>query len=770
MKKVNCLNVFKNIWNRINKKWLIIGGFIATVILALVLIVWVDVFDRGISVAEASKMICYASFDEEYLDGLEIEGYWYDNYIKLCKEKGYFQGKNAKDKVTYSDCRKLAKELGVVDDKLNMKLMFPGVIEKRKFIELYLQMLPMFEYGSGVKEVEVALAGTPSNISELGEWRAYTSEGIYGFTGLILDDKIDKQISMIVCRDEILTVTEVISEEVVYRNIWVKYTTDNKIYTNIYGVDREFDISGLSEHVSQVLSDIRISKGEVKNVNIKTDTISGKVLSATSEYIEIEGYGKVSLDMDFMIYDISDDFKVSDYQSIILGYSLQDFVVADGMVCGAVINKQIEVDNVRVLIKNTGYKGIFHDNVSVTCDTPYEVKSGDVIKRCEASEIMEFTRDDERFTQGRIIIKPVDGSDGEIKVLNVKRSQGNPQYEGHIELDVSEGGITIVNDVNIEKYLRRVVPSEMPASFGVEALKVQAVCARSYVYRQLSNKYYSKYGAHVDDSTQYQVYNNTVEYESSNKAIEQTNGLVLSHNGKIVQAYYYSTSCGVSTDVGLWGTDVSAYPYFVSRDIGSVTRNLDLTDEATFEKFITNKYDTDYDSTFPLYRWKLSESVSEISSGFNAKLASAYSQYPDRVLTLQKDGNYKSSEITSVGDIEDISVVRRASGGAILEMVVTGSKATVKLTSESVVRNMFGNSAVTLVTNKDTRNVDNLPSAFCIFKKVYDGDKLKGFDVIGGGYGHGIGMSQNAVKTMVNSGMTFDEILKFFYPGTSFLE
>ncbi len=770
MKHFKLIDRVKLILKKLSKKWLIVGVLVGVVITVLSFIVWGDVLDRGITVAEASKMICYASYDEEYLDSLEIEGYWYDKYIQLCEDKGYFKGKNARDKVSYSDCRKILKELGVIDKKVEMSLWFPGVIGKDRFVEMYMQMLPMFPYGDGVKILEADLAGTPSNISELGEWKAYTSEGIYGFTGLILDDKIDKRISVIVCSDEILTVNGVVSEEVTYRNIWVKYTTDNKIYTNIYGVDREFDVSGLSRHVSQVLSDIKIIKGEVQSVDIKTDTISGKVLSATSQYIEIEGYGKVNLDTDFMIYDISDDFKVSDYQDIILGYSLQDFVVANGQVCGAVINKHIEVDNVRVLVKNTGYTSIFHEKASFTCDKEFEVCAGQQVKRYNAGEIIELYNDDTLFAQGRVTVRPIEGSEGQIKILNVERSQGNPQYEGHIELDTCTDGITIVNDINIEKYLKRVVPSEMPASFGVEALKVQAVCARSYVYKQLSNKNYSQYGAHVDDSTQYQVYNNTVEYESSNRAISETTGLVLSHNGNIVQAYYYSTSCGVGTDIGLWGSSVSDYPYFVSRDIGTQTRNLDMTDEGTFEKFITNKYDTDYDSSFPFYRWRITESVSEISSCFNSKLSAQYASLPDRVLTLQSDGSYKSQIIESIGNINDIQVVRRATGGAILELVVIGSKATVKLTSETVVRNMFGNGDVTLATQSDTRKVSNLPSAFCIFKKVYEGDSLTGFEIIGGGYGHGIGMSQNAVKNMVNSGMTFEEVLRFFYPGTDFLQ
>ncbi len=769
MNKVLIVDGIKNIWKKLNKKWLIAVGVCIVAVISVVVSLWGDILNKGITVAEASKLICFGYYDKEYLNEVQTDGYWYQKYMELCREKGSFLGKRPGDKVTYSDCKKLTKELGVAEGQLDVDLQGLGVISKDKFLDVYMQLLPMFEYGEKIKEVEVALAGTPSNISELGEWKAYTSKGIYGFTGLLMDDKLDKQLAIIVCDDEILSVKAILSNEVIYRNIWVKHTTDNKIYTNIYGVDRVFDVKGLEESVSQVLSDIKLIDGEVESVNVKTDTISGKVLSATATYIEVEGYGKIALDRDFMIYDISDDFRVSDYQDIIVGYSLQDFIVADGNVCGAVINRNIEVDNVRVLIKSTGYTSIFHKSASVTCDTDFLVVSGDKVLEYEAGEVVDIEQDSSLFDYGRITVKPVSGSRGEIVLLDVKRSQGNPEYEGHIELSLWDEGITIVNDINVEKYLKRVVPSEMPASFGVEALKVQAVCARSYVYRQLSNKHYRQYGAHVDDSTQYQVYNNTVEYPASNEAIDRTKGLVLSYNDQIVQAYYYSTSCGVGTDVGVWGTDVSKYPYFVSRDIGSEKRNLNLKDEAVFEEFISKKYSTDYDSTLPLYRWSMRESVKEISEAFNDKLSKNYSQYSDKILT-KTDGKYVVKEIGFIGDIKDIQVVKRANGGAAIEVVVTGETATVKLKSESVIRAMFGNAQKPLVTTKDIRNMDNLPSAFCVFKKLYEGEKLTGYEIIGGGYGHGIGMSQNAVKAMVNSGMKFDEVLQFFYPGTSFLE
>ncbi len=753
---------------KFNKKKAVIAVVAMMFAVAAVFIAlkFADIGKKGITVAEAAKLISYAGCDSAELAEAEGgEGYWYEPYMDYIEENEYFSGKRPLQKVFYSDVRKLVEAVGADRSQIDVNLNRLGVISKEDFINVYMQLVSSFEYGEQIKQIEAGIAGTPSNISKTGEWTACTTEGSFSFKGLILDDKIDKSVLLVVRGSEILSVVKVVSDEVTYRNIWVKYSEGNELYTNIYGADRTFIVENLSESVSQVLSDIQMKAGQVQQINIKTDTIGGKVLSVSPQYVEIEKYGKVNLDEYFKIYDISNDFQIKDYTDIIVGYSLQDFVVAEGKICGAIISESLKADNIRVLIKTTGHTDIFHDKVTVTGTGDYKVTYGDVTEHKLGGEVLELDTSSAQLAEGRIIIEPE--STGQIKVLNVERSQGNPEYEGRIEVSVCDNRLVIVNDINIEKYLKRVVPSEMPASFGTEALKVQAVCARSYAYRQLTNSHYGRYGAHVDDSTQYQVYNNTNEKESSNLAITQTRGVVLQYNGEVVQTYYYSTSCGTGTDVSVWGTAAENYPYFVSRDIGSVERNLDLTNEATFSEFIKNRYDTDYDSKYALYRWNIYQTAGELSASFNSKLEAQYNSTPNKVLTMQKDGRFVSKSISNVGNIQDIIVNRRVCGGAAVSVTVVGSAATVKIESESCIRAMFGNAAVVLTTQSDTRNTDKLPSAFCIFEKVYEGNALKGFKITGGGYGHGIGMSQNAVKGMVDSGKKYDEILQFFYPGTS---
>lgn len=123
----------------------------------------------------------------------------------------------------------------------------------------------------------------------------------------------------------------------------------------------------------------------------------------------------------------------------------------------------------------------------------------------------------------------------------------SPQYRGDMVIKPSNTNSTrirVINRVKIEDYLKQVVPSEMPQSFGLEALKAQAVAARTYALSDYLKDRYRKDGFHVKDTTESQVYNNQRENEDASKAVELTVGKVLLHNGKPIDAKYFSTSSG----------------------------------------------------------------------------------------------------------------------------------------------------------------------------------------------------------------------------------
>lgn len=528
------------------------------------------------------------------------------------------------------------------------------------------------------------------------------------------------------------------SEINLYKNVYVTNIEDNTITANMYGNIKKFNTGKIAEDVTGCLCDIIVENGKIVGVNTKTDVVSGKVLSVSQDSVEIEGYGSVKLDEDFIMYE-KENSLISNYSSIIVGYALQDFIVADGEVCGAIKNKPLQADNIRVIIKTSGFRDIFFNEAVFCADSGMIVETGEESYETAPGEMVVFNPDTEDFNEGRIKLIP---KSGEIQFQSVNRGVGTPSYGGTIEVSLYDEGIVIVNEVRIEDYLKKVVPSEMPSGFNLEALKCQAVCARSYAYTELSNNYYSAYGAHIDDSIQFQVYNNSQRAESTDTAVDETAGQVLSYNGEVVKTYYYSTSCGSTTDVTLWGNTTENYPYFVAECVGGVDRGLTLTVESEFNTFIKGENEADYDYDCTLYRWSMEESVKEISEGF-----------------VRSTGK-------NVGNITDIEVLERVNGGAAVKVKVTGDKGETVIDSESAIRAAFGNANVDMNTKSGTTRYANLPSTFCVFEKVTEGKKLTGFKITGGGYGHGIGMSQNAANKMAES-MTYAQILEFFYRGTT---
>lgn len=140
-------------------------------------------------------------------------------------------------------------------------------------------------------------------------------------------------------------------------------------------------------------------------------------------------------------------------------------------------------------------------------------------------------------------------SSSKIKVNSITRavSNKNPSYRGEFEITpYGSKDLLLVNVIDLEDYLLQVVGSEMPASFGLEALKVQAVAARTYAVNGILERKYKNYNFDLMDTVASQVYNNLDEDESVNKAVKSTKGKVLTYNGEVIPTYFYSTSAGYS--------------------------------------------------------------------------------------------------------------------------------------------------------------------------------------------------------------------------------
>jgi len=147
----------------------------------------------------------------------------------------------------------------------------------------------------------------------------------------------------------------------------------------------------------------------------------------------------------------------------------------------------------------------------------------------------------------QIVIKPEDNG-----FISVKRKW----YRGHFKIINDGNALTVMNDISLEEYIRGVVPSEMPSGWEIEAHKAQAIAARSYALANMGKR--AKYGYDLKDTPEDQAYGGaSAETVQTNKAVEETQGIVLVCQGKIVPAYYSASAGGRTRSAGqVWTQDL----------------------------------------------------------------------------------------------------------------------------------------------------------------------------------------------------------------------
>ncbi len=140
-------------------------------------------------------------------------------------------------------------------------------------------------------------------------------------------------------------------------------------------------------------------------------------------------------------------------------------------------------------------------------------------------------------------------------------------YRGIIMIRNYNKKLTVINDVPLEDYIKGVVPAEMPSSWEYEAHKAQAIAARSYALANLGKR--GAYGYDLKDTPEDQAYSGaSAETNGTNAAVDDTKGIVLTHNTKVISAFY-SASAGGQTNTNSWGTSL---PYL--RSVPSFDENI----------------------------------------------------------------------------------------------------------------------------------------------------------------------------------------------------
>ncbi|MCI8409662.1 MAG: SpoIID/LytB domain-containing protein [Lachnospiraceae bacterium] len=418
---------------------------------------------------------------------------------------------------------------------------------------------------------------------------------------------------------------------------------------------------------------------------------------------------------------------------------------------------KVEKKQIHILLKSTGYSSLTHDKVTLTSTNKFTISNGKKAKTYPAKKVVTIKASSKIF-KGASAVTIQAEKKGRITLNSIKRSQGNPSYRGAIILRKSGKNLSVVNEVPLEEYLYSVVSSEISTSSSAEALKAQAITARSYAYSHLGNGNYKKYKADFDDSANFQVYNNIAETRSTRKAVNETEHKVLKDGNKIISTFYFSTSFGQTTlPSEIWGS-VHADKYYKSILQQKRETQKNLSKESTFIDFMKSSTTT-FDSKSDWYRWHVTIPKKDFQKYINKKLASWYASYPSYVKTKQKNGSYKSQKISTIGKLKNVTIVDRKKSGLACALQITGSKNTVRIYGTERLRYiLLPDSNPVVKKNGGYINMSSLPSSFFYVKKG-----KKNYTIHGGGYGHGVGMSQSGANQMGREGYSCSNILHHYF-------
>lgn len=338
-------------------------------------------------------------------------------------------------------------------------------------------------------------------------------------------------------------------------------------------------------------------------------------------------------------------------------------------------------------------------------------------------------------------------------VLGVKdlTRKGKPAlYHGAFEVVQKEDrkGFYLVNLVETQEYLKGVVPNEMPVRFGLEALKAQAVAARNYVLTPRTQAYKE---FNVVDSVASQVYYGVnTEADLATRAVMETDGIVALYNNEPILALYSSTAGGYTESYSHAFSDPLTKmfpsinkPYLVAVPDKSEFKSLE--DEADAKKFYESKVPS-FDIESPYYRWKKEWAVGELENVLKSTM-----------IAQSKTGfihpAFKQGD--DLGKIKDIKVMKRGASGKAVEVELMTSKGCYRISKELVIRRVFQKDGV------------SLPSANIIFEKQLDNyGNVVDVTIFGGGFGHGVGISQYGAGYMATKlNQPYYNILRHYYTG-----
>lgn len=355
----------------------------------------------------------------------------------------------------------------------------------------------------------------------------------------------------------------------------------------------------------------------------------------------------------------------------------------------------------------------------------------------------------------------------------------NKEYRGKIQpTRVNGGSIIPVNAVSIEEYLYGVVPSEMSPSYAEEALKAQAVAARTYAIKKMDMKVHENKGYDLCDGTHCQSYKGkSAEFPATNAAVDATKGLVIYHKGEPIEAVFFASSGGYTENSeDIW---TAPLPYLKAvPDVYEVDTN-------TWTKKITAAQLTNLASAKGDNIGQVTDMViSKVSLGGRIQelklvgtkgtkvltrdqvrtyFSSLNGSFPSKMFTINGKGGGPKTTVSmntrQLSDISDAANVTNSPEESIADNYVIGSDSLLFPELETY------NTTPTNVSNNVTSAVmqRNVTVTGASSGAVSTNNGTGVFVIEGKGNGHGAGLSQKGAQGLALQGSDFLSILYHYY-------
>ena len=599
-------------------------------------------------------------------------------------------------------------------------------------VNTYMNALNCVREGA-IEKKNIVILATPGDDIGLGNWELLSDKGKYSFDGLIVDPIKTSTIDVAVCGDKLLGVISKTSNKCQVDDCTIMAVKQDRICYKNQGIN--FSI---------------LQNGSIKESDIGK---TGSILIRNQQVVRFRSADEIA-DLDSKVNSKTDN-KINNPNK---GSEL-------------VVSSK-ESPNIRVVL--TSSNAYIHSDVVVSAEEGMTAE-GSLELETASKETWSVVKQ-QNFAQGDTI-RFTAKDNGKITVSSINKKGRAPSYDGVIEIKRVQGGYIVVNEVNLEDYVAAVVPGEMPTYYNIEAVKAQAVAARTYGASKIGSTDFRIYNADVDDTTASQVYNLEAEDEISRKATKETKGLVLASDGKLAQNKFFAASCGYTANFGeVWaenGSFSQQTPDYLRADKQYEGNEIvkDMSNEDNFKKFISlNKDKIDsYDNESPWFRWNITLNRDELEKLIYPALTKNINS---NLIKFENNG-LKQSFINS--HITGFKIAERGEGGNVMTLEICTDNGNITVSTEYLIRCLFAsNNDASLVINlNDGSKVEGnslLPSGFFTIDEEKNEKELNKVEIIGGGCGHGVGLSQDGANQMGDEGYSAGEILAHYYPGAEIAE